>query len=91
MDDVNTDWDWEAFFQQFPCGAAVVYRTHVVHAVGYPEPLSDIDEANLRQELAEDEELELTLLRDYSILRLEGNNWRLLMLQYAGGDGTGTA
>lgn len=91
MDDINTDWDWEAFFQQFPCGAAVVYRTHVVHAVGYPEPVSDTDEADLRQELAVDDELELTLLRDYSILRLEGSNWRLLMLQYAGGDGTGTA
>lgn len=88
MDDINTDWDWEAFFHQFPCGAAVIYRTHLVHAVGYPEPLSDIDEANLRQELAEDEDLELTLLKDYSVLRLEGNNWRLLMLQYAGGYGT---
>jgi hypothetical protein len=87
-DNLSNDWDWEEFFHQFPCGAAVIFGTHVVHAVGYPEPVSDIDETELRKELAEDHELELTLLRDYSVIRLEGDNWRQLMQQYAGADGT---
>ena len=76
--------DWKDFLTQFPYGLIVLKDNTIVHAVGYPEACSKMDVDHLAQELAEDERLGLTDLRDYSITPLSGDDWRKYLMIFVG-------
>lgn len=76
--------DWESFFSQFPHGVIVLKEDTIVHAVGYERPATQSDADLLRTELASDEELGLTDLRDYHIVPLSGAEWRKYVTIFTG-------
>ena len=76
--------DWPSFFDQFPHGVIVLKEDTIVHAVGYPQPATQSDADLLRAELASDQDLCLTDLRDYHIVPLSGAEWQKYVMIFAG-------
>lgn len=84
MPDPEEPEDWESFFSLFPHGVIVLKEDTIVHAVGYPQLATQADADLLCAELASDQELGLTDLRDYHIVPLSGAEWQKYVILFAG-------
>lgn len=64
------------YLSVFTYGVKIIKDEKVLHAVGYPTKATPHDLKLLREELATDNELGLTELKDYDIVHVQPDEWK---------------